>query len=137
MAELRDIGERLVDFGAAIIKLLHRLPPSSIGKKIEDQMVRSAMSSGANYEEARGAGSRADFCNKLQISLKEMRETRYWLVLTEKAGLIEGDSITGLVNVVPTFRIQMFFEPVDSRFRLSDILAGCGCWCSRIAQLVF
>lgn len=51
-------------------------------------MVRSAMSSGANYEEARGAGSRADFCNKLQISLKEMRETPYWLVLTERAGLI-------------------------------------------------
>lgn len=61
MAELRDIGERLVDFGAAIVKLLHRLPPSSSGKKIEDQMVRSAMSSDANYEEARGAGSLKQF----------------------------------------------------------------------------
>lgn len=60
--------------------------------------------SGANYEQARGAGSRADFCNKLQITLKEMRETRYWLVLTEKAGLIEGDSITGLVKEATELR---------------------------------
>jgi hypothetical protein len=36
MAELRDIGERLVDFSAAVIKLLHGMPQSSIGKKIED-----------------------------------------------------------------------------------------------------
>ncbi len=65
MAEMRDIGDRLTDFSAGIIKLLHQLPSSSVSKKIEDQMVRSAMSSGANYEEARGADSRADFCNKL------------------------------------------------------------------------
>jgi four helix bundle protein len=67
-------------------------------------MVRSAMSSGANYEEARGADSRADFCNKLQIALKEMRETRYWLVLTEKAGLVEGDAIGGVVKEATELR---------------------------------
>jgi four helix bundle protein len=90
--------------GSIWMQSSNRLPPSSIGKKIEDQMVRSAMSSGANYEEARGAGSRADFCNKLQISLKEMRETRYWLVLTEKAGLIEGELIVGLVKEATELR---------------------------------
>lgn len=104
MAEMRDIGARLSDFSAGIIKLLHQLPPSSVSRKIEDQMVRSAMSSGANYEEARGADSRADFCNKLQIALKEMRETRYWLCLTEKAGLIEGEAIKDLVKEATELR---------------------------------
>jgi four helix bundle protein len=104
MAEMRDIGDRLTDFSAGIIKLLPQLPPSSVSKKIEDQMVRSAMSSGANYEEARGADSRADFCNKLQIALKEMRETRYWLCLTEKAGLIEGEAIKVLVKEATELR---------------------------------
>ncbi|RLD59852.1 MAG: hypothetical protein DRJ01_10780 [Bacteroidetes bacterium] len=32
-------------------------------------------SSGANYEEAKGASSKADFTNKVRISLKEMRES--------------------------------------------------------------
>lgn len=67
-------------------------------------MVRSAMSSGANYEEARGADSRADFCNKLQISLKQMRETRYWLCLTERAGLIEGYGVKTLVKEATELR---------------------------------
>ena len=58
----------------------------------------------ANYEEARGADSRADFCHKLQISLKEMRETRYWLCLTERSGLIEGEAIKGLIREATELR---------------------------------
>jgi four helix bundle protein len=33
----------------------------------------------ANSEETQGAVSRADFGNKVGISLKEMRESNYWL----------------------------------------------------------
>jgi len=36
---------------------------------------------GANYEEAQGAVSRADFSNKTGIALKEMRESNYWIRL--------------------------------------------------------
>ena len=36
---------------------------------------------GANYEEAQGAESRADFIHTLQIALKEVRESNYWLRL--------------------------------------------------------
>jgi len=43
------------------------------------QLAKSSTSSGANYEEAQGAISRADFKNKVHISLKEMRESHYWL----------------------------------------------------------
>ncbi len=38
------------------------------------------------------------------IALKEMRETRYWLCLTEKAGLIEGDTIKDLVKEATKLR---------------------------------
>jgi len=37
------------------------------------------MSAGANYEEAQGAESKEDFIHKLQIALKELRESNYWL----------------------------------------------------------
>ena len=54
-----------------------------------DQLLRSATSAGANYEECRGAFSRPDICNKLQISLKEMRESVYWLMLLYETGLCQ------------------------------------------------
>jgi four helix bundle protein len=47
--------------------------------------MRSATSAGANFEEARGAESRPDFTHKLQLVLKELRESLYWLRLIIKA----------------------------------------------------
>jgi four helix bundle protein len=45
------------------------------------QLIRSGTSVGANVEEAQAAQSRADFIHKIEIALKELRETRYWLRL--------------------------------------------------------
>ena len=43
------------------------------------QLVRSSTSPAANYAEAQAAESRRDFVHKLQICLKELRETAVWL----------------------------------------------------------
>ncbi len=45
------------------------------------QMLRSGTSIGANIREAEHAQSKADFINKLSISLKEANETEYWIDL--------------------------------------------------------
>ncbi len=45
------------------------------------QILKSGTSIGANIEEAQGAHSKRDFIAKVQISLKEARETHYWLRL--------------------------------------------------------
>lgn len=47
-------------------------------------MTKAATSSGANYEEAQSASSRADFKYKMSLSLKEMRESNYWLRILEE-----------------------------------------------------
>lgn len=62
------------------------------------QVVRSSGSVGANVEEAQGGQSRADFISKMNLALKEARETGYWLRLlrdskswvpVDKAGVAE------------------------------------------------
>ncbi|WP_291093681.1 four helix bundle protein [Empedobacter sp. UBA6745] len=52
-------------------------------KIIKYQLVKAATSIGANYEEAQAGSSKADFINKVDISLKEARESNYWLRLIE------------------------------------------------------
>ncbi len=47
-------------------------------KIIRYQLTKSSTSSGANYEEAQAGSSKADFSNKVRISLREMRESNYW-----------------------------------------------------------
>ena len=49
------------------------------------QLLKSGTSIGANSNEAQSAESRADFIHKLKIADKEVRETRYWLSLCQRA----------------------------------------------------
>ena len=95
-----DISERLLNFAADILKLVTRLNKTAVGRHIGGQLTRSGTSAGANYEEACGAESRADFIHKLQIVLKELRETSYWLRLIKKAVLISSTdkNLTALLH---------------------------------------
>jgi four helix bundle protein len=74
-----ELAERLYRFAIDTIVFLRDLPDNNEFKVIKYQLTKSATSPGANYEEAQGASSKADFHNKIKISLKEMRESNYWL----------------------------------------------------------
>lgn len=94
-----DISERLLDLGAAVIKLLAQLATKPGGKTVVKQLERCGPAGGSNYEEARGAESPADFVHKTRIALKEVRETRYWLRLAARAELLCLDShLAGLID---------------------------------------
>jgi four helix bundle protein len=75
-------------FALEIIKLYKYL----IKKKefvLSKQLLRSGTSIGANINEALSAQSKRDFIHKLSISLKEARETSYWLSLLQDSEFID------------------------------------------------
>jgi four helix bundle protein len=74
-----ELTRRLFKLAVDVIKMLRSLKGGVDLKIISYQLGKAATSSGANYEEAQGAVSKADFSNKVGISLKEMRESNYWL----------------------------------------------------------
>ncbi len=78
------LEERLIVFGADVCQSMSRLPRDLVGVHLGRQLIRSATSPAANYAEARGAESRRDFSHKLQICLKELRETYVWLRLVHR-----------------------------------------------------
>ena len=62
------------------------------------QILRSGTSIGANAHEGFYAQSRADFINKLGISLKEASETSYWLNILYKTEYINENIYVSLKN---------------------------------------
>lgn len=58
---------------------------------LSKQLLRSGTSVGANIQEAQAAYSKKDFANKMSISSKEARETKYWLLLAKYGGLVDLD----------------------------------------------
>ena len=84
-----DLEERLIDFAIRIIKIAESLPKTRVGNHISGQIIRCGTSPAPNYGEAQSAESRADFIHKMKICLKELRETRVWLIMIIRACLIK------------------------------------------------
>jgi four helix bundle protein len=53
-------------------------------KIIRAQLSKSACSAGVNYEESQSGSSKADFTNKIRISLRETSESNYWLRMIKR-----------------------------------------------------
>jgi four helix bundle protein len=84
-----DLEGRLIDFAVRIIEVARSLPKTKVGNHIAGQLVRCGTSPAPNYGEAQGAESRADFIHKMKVCLKELRETRVWLLMIARASLIK------------------------------------------------
>jgi four helix bundle protein len=78
-----DLSTRLMDFSVDIIKFLGLIPLNKEYDVIKYQLSKAATSVGANYEESQ-AGSYSEFTHRIQISLREIRESHYWLKLIQK-----------------------------------------------------
>ena len=92
------LDQRLLKYAVRIIAVAQALPRNMAGLHIANQMLRSGTSAGANYREARGSESRADFIHKLQISLKELRETDYWLNVVKEARLLPAHRLENVLQ---------------------------------------
>ena len=92
-----NIATRLRQFAAQVIRLCRTLPDDAAAKHIVRQLVRAATGGGANYDEARGAESRADFIHKISVANKEVREALYWLQLVRDAELAASDELRMLI----------------------------------------
>ena len=75
-------------FAVRIVNLYRYLSRREKEYVISKQILKAGTSIGANLAEAEHAQSKADYCSKLSIALKEADETRFWLRLLESAGYI-------------------------------------------------
>lgn len=93
-----DIAERLLDAVEGVRQLLPGLPKDPAGKHLAKQLWRAVTAGGANYEEARGAESRADFVHKVRIATKELREAHFWLRVIQRSSWLTPGAADGLVD---------------------------------------
>jgi four helix bundle protein len=91
-----ELNERLFNFALKCLKFIRTIPDTAEYKVIRYQLAKSSTSSGANYEESQAGSSTADFNNKVRISLREMRESNYWLRIID--GIKSNDTIDDELN---------------------------------------
>ncbi len=89
MVKENIIRDKSYAFALSIIDLIRKFPKQTDGFVIGKQLLRSGTSIGANVEEAIGAFSKNDFTYKMNVALKEARETHYWLRLVRDSKLVK------------------------------------------------
>jgi four helix bundle protein len=99
MSNAKDIPiqERTFRFALSIINLCQILDEKPGNWTLSKQLFRSGTSVGANVEEAQAAQSTADFINKLNIALKEARESNYWLRLIIEGRILQNEEMKSLL----------------------------------------
>ena len=89
--------EKSFGFAVRIVKLSQYLVEKKRERVLAKQVLRAGTSIGANVEEADNASSRADFAHKISISLKEAKETHYWLRLLVETGYLERSMFESII----------------------------------------
>ncbi len=93
------ITDRTKQFAIRIIKACYFLDEKSgVYRTISKQLLCSGTSIGANVRESQSAQSDEDFIHKLEIALKEARETQYWLEILIESELVSKPKFTSLLQ---------------------------------------
>jgi four helix bundle protein len=87
-----DLEDRLLEYAAAVIRLVERVPRTQAGSHVAGQLLRSASSPLSNHGEAQAAESADDFIHQLSVCLKELKESRRWLRLIKRVPLLKPES---------------------------------------------
>ena len=95
----KEISARAFQFAVRVVKLCQKLDTTpGVPRTLANQLLRAGTSIGANLEESKGGQSRADFLSKVSISLKEARETQYWLRLLVATDILPENQLEPLLD---------------------------------------
>jgi four helix bundle protein len=84
-----DLEDRLIEFVLKIDEIVEILPNTCLANHLAGQLIRSGSSSALNYGELQSAESQKDFIHKIQVVLKELRETRICMKIIRRKPLVE------------------------------------------------
>jgi four helix bundle protein len=114
-----DLEDRLLDFSARIIRLVDALPNTRAANHVAGQLLRCGTSPYGNHGEVEAAESRRDFVHKLRICLKELKESRRWLRLLQKASLVPEKKMGAILGETEEL-IKIFFTSVRTAEKTSE-----------------
>jgi four helix bundle protein len=114
MEKKNDLCERLLKFAVDVILYLRKVKNTVETIDMKKQLIKSSSSRGANYEESQGSPTKPDAKTKIGISLKEMRESNYFLRVFYQLKLGDVQQCSNLVN--ESSEIKLILASIINKF---------------------
>lgn len=93
-----DLRRRTKAFALRVLKLIRALQKDVGSRAVASQLVRSAMSVGANYRASLRGRSRAEWLSKLNTCLEEADESEYWMELIVEDEMLPSERVNSLLQ---------------------------------------
>jgi four helix bundle protein len=93
-----ELKSRTKNFAHRCVKITTELPRTSLGKHMENQLIRCSTSIASNYRASLEAQSKAAFIAKISIVIEESDESEFWLEFIIDKDLISRNKILYLLK---------------------------------------
>ena len=100
-------------FAKAVVTLTRQVAKVYGERNMTNQLKRSGTSIGANLAEAQYAESPDDFIHKLRVSLKEAKESEYWIEILWSTGYLPDDVYRAATHDVQVI-IRMLVSSINT-----------------------
>jgi len=110
-----ELKLRTKKFGLRTLKPVRHLPREIGADAVGRQLVRSALSVGANYRSACRGRSRAEFLSKLGVVLEEADESAHWLEIIIEDGMLPEKKVTALLREANELTAIFFTATASTR----------------------
>lgn len=116
-----DLCKRLIQFTVDVIFYLRTVKNSIETIDPKRQLINASTSSGANYEESQCSPTRPDVKTKIDISLKEMRESNYFSRIFHRLKLGDIKKCDYLVN--ESLELKLILASILNKFKILILIA--------------
>ena len=117
------VAKKAYAFALEIVKIFKLLTNERKEYVLSKQLLRSGTSVGANINEAIAGQSKKDFVYKLNIALKEARETMYWLSLlkdSEYLNVVEFEALNSKCDEIIKMLSSIIITTKEKYFHQSN-----------------
>src|SRR5206468_10403088 len=106
-----DLEDRLLEFSARIVRLVDSLPNTRAANHLGGQLLHCGTSPYGNHGEVEAAESRKDFVHKSKVCLKELKETRRWLLLVRESEMLPENNMLPMLAETEEL-VRIFFASI-------------------------
>ncbi|MDR1729420.1 MAG: four helix bundle protein [Prevotellaceae bacterium] len=92
------VKDKSFEFAVRAVNLYKYLVDNKKEFILSKQLLKSGTSAGANIEEGAAGQSKKDFISKLSVSLKEAKETHYWLRLLHRCEYLDKKMFDSIIK---------------------------------------
>jgi methylmalonyl-CoA/ethylmalonyl-CoA epimerase len=93
-----EFANRLWTLAARVGKLVDAIPKRRLGKIVADRLARCGLAFAPSYDDADTSASIEDRARLLAVATRELRETRRWLQISTRVGLLPAARVNRIVK---------------------------------------